>query len=278
MVFIIIILNTAIFVVQSILEFYRLFPVAKYFYLSIQGIEQGYFWQLITFQFLHGGVFHLLMNLLGIYMFGRTLEDALGRAGFLRLYLLSGLAGGMLQMVVAFLFPRVFGGAVVGASGGVFGLIAAFATLYPNQPLTMLIAFVIPLEMRAKWLLAILGGLALFGLLVPTDNIAHAAHLGGLLLGIAYVRWGERAGETLYSLKRLLPRKREPVLVLHPVDPSQPQRRRPVAAPLEEPVTDDFITREVDPILDKISAYGIQSLTEQERKTLERARSRMGKR
>lgn len=135
--------------------------------LSPAGLARGWAWQVVTFQFLHGGVLHLVINCVMLYVFGRPIEETLGRALFLRLYLSSGVFGGVLQVLCTLLFPAHFGlGGVVGASAGVFGVIAAFAMLNREMPITTLIAFIIPVTMRAKYLLAFEAGIALLGMLI----------------------------------------------------------------------------------------------------------------
>ena len=172
-------------------------PTDLWFALSLGGLMQGHVWQLLTFQFMHAGPWpwHLLLNCWVIFVFGREVEETLGRRLFLTVYLVSGGLGGLLQMVGAWAVPRQFGGEVVGASAGAFGLVAAFATLHPERLLTLLLLYVFPVHLRAKYLLFISGVLAAVGLLAPDlvdrlfmAKVAHAAHLGGMLTGIACVR------------------------------------------------------------------------------------------
>jgi membrane associated rhomboid family serine protease len=251
------------------------FPTDGLFALSVEGLTRGYLWQFLTFQFMHGGLLHLLLNCWVIYMFGRDVEAALGRLGFLLLYFGSGVIGGLFQMLAAVLFPAQFGGAVVGASAGAFGLVAAFAVMYPERPLTLLLFFVLPITLRAKYLLLISGLLALFGVLFPGDSVAHAAHLGGMITGIAFIRWLTRRVEPRVASSAA--RRTRPMLVAtHSREAASGQLRRPAAA--DDLPPDEFISREVDPILDKISAHGLHSLTERERKILEAARQKMGQR
>jgi hypothetical protein len=166
---------------------------------------------------------------------------------------------------------------VVGASAGAFGLIAAFATMFPEQVLTLLLFFVIPVSMRARTLVWISLGIAVFGIIVPIGNVAEGAHLGGLLAGIAYVKYVVHGHVQFRWPSFGFPRRRERDF------PSPSRARRsfwqqhkvPDATNLESA---EFISREVDPILDKISAHGIHSLTERERRILEAARARMAKR
>ena len=278
------IVTTAFFFLQAIVEHYTKFDVDRYFALSVEGLSHGYVWQLFSFQLLHGGVWHLVFNLLAIYCFGRALEETLTRADYLRLYIGSGVCGGLMQVMFGALFPNYFGGAVVGASAGAMGLVAAFATMFPDRVLTLLVFLVIPVSMRAKTLLYISLAVALFGLVVPSGNIANAAHLGGLLGGIAYIRWQVQSSLLADTLRALGPRSRPRP---RPRELVSAEVRKPSAWSLAKPATKptaeaelpaaEFMSREVDPILDKISAHGLQSLTERERRILELARAKMGK-
>ena len=242
----------------------------KYLALSRAGLEHGYFWQLVTYQFMHAGWLHLLLNCWAIYTFGRELEIELGAKRFLALMFSSGIVGGVFQMVTAILWPGMFGGAVVGASACAFGLVAVFALVYPERELTLLIFFVIPVQMRAKTLLIFSAVLAVAGIIFSESifggNIANAAHLGGMAMGWFFVRkilpgrWEQLAGAV-----RTFPSFRK--------NNSTGSSRPPVEKSAAEIVAD-----EVDPILDKISAHGIQSLTARERAVLEAARKKLAPR
>ncbi len=245
-----------------------------YLALSCDGLKQGLIYQLITYQFLHGGFLHLLFNMVTLWFFGRAVEDRLGSRRYLQLFFLSGVIGGLLHVSLGWIFPESFGRApVVGASASICGLIAAFAALDPEQ---LVLFFFIP--MRAKWLFYISLGISLIFLLVPgQSDIAHAAHLGGLLTGWAYVRFVLTSQWRLPGWPWLRRRPRKIVKLPRTatyLKASSPRRRVPAS---EEIPPAEFISREVDPILDKISAHGIQSLTEHERKILEAARERMGR-
>ena len=251
------------------------------FALSAQGLRQGKIYQLLTFQFMHGGWWHLLGNMIGLYFFGRAMEETLGKKGLLILYLLSGTIGGLFQVAWAFIFPQF--GSVVGASAGVFGLIAAFATRAPDQPITLLVALIFPVTFPAKVLLIAEGAMAIVGLVGPflnfsamTGNIAHAAHLGGMLTGIFYVRWGNRVGRPFEFWKPFA--KRQPPPQRELVSTAPRRAWRVAKKPVEDLPPAEFISREVDPILEKISAQGIHSLTDRERQILESARSKMARR
>jgi membrane associated rhomboid family serine protease len=128
----------------------RLIP-PEYLVLSLEGLRRGYVWQLLSFQFLHAGWLHLLFNLLAIYFFGRSVEFAMGRRRWLILYFLSGIVGGLVQMLLALLVPSHFDAPVVGASAGAAGLVAAFSLLNWQQSFTLLFYFV-PVRMRGRTL------------------------------------------------------------------------------------------------------------------------------
>jgi hypothetical protein len=137
------------------------------------------------------------------------------------------------------------------------------------------------MPLRAKYLLYIEGAIALFFTLVPSDpSIAHAAHLGGILFGVAYVRWGLNLSQSWAEWRPLQRKMRsERMIKAATVKPSLSKlRRRPNPEDAQDLPSEEFISKQVDPILEKISAHGIQSLTEQERAILQAARAKMSKR
>ena len=266
----------ACYVLQLILEKHLGRDVVyRRFALSITGLEEEHrYYQLITFQFMHVGLLHLAGNMFGLYFFGRAMEEALGGKGMLWLYLLSGTIGGLVQVGLGLASKVYFGSAVMGASAGVFGLIAAFATREPNYPITLLVFFVLPLTMLAKWLLLIEAVVAVAGLFMG-GTTANGAHLGGMLTGIAFIKWriwweSLAGGSWGAGTRRRVSRQPVRAGVLRAA-------RRPRGSGEELPPA-EFISREVDPILEKISAHGIHSLTEREREILEAARSKMARR
>ncbi len=248
------------------------------FMLSMDGLKQGRFYELITFQFMHSGFMHLAGNLLGLYFFGASVEASLGRRQMLILYFLAGSIGGLLQVGLGAVIPGQIGlylsGPVVGASAGVYGLIAAFATRAPDQPISMLILFVIPVTFLAKVFIYIEASIAILGILRPMymPPWAHGAHLGGMITGILFVKWLNRPHSAIVVWK---PERRKPQLVSNA--PKRANWRKP-RKKLEDVPPGEFISKEVYPILEKISAHGIHSLTDQERKILEAARDKMAKR
>ncbi|HMJ89089.1 MAG TPA: rhomboid family intramembrane serine protease [Candidatus Acidoferrum sp.] len=257
------------FALQNIATFYLRYPVGEYLALSKQGVQNGFVWQLLTFQFLHAGLGHIFGNLLGLFFFGRSLEARLGTKEYLKVYFLSGFAGGLLQLALMWIWPEFYGQFVVGASAGVLGIIAAFAIMDPEG--TVMLNFLIPLKL--KYLLYIELGISLFFTVVPAGNVAHAAHLGGILMAMGYIRWSMHRPSVEWNPLKARQRKRELVQAA-----SKAVRWRQRSAATPELPSEEFISREVDPILDKISAHGIHSLTPREREILEAARAKISKR
>ena len=270
------VVNVVAFIIQSAVERFTTFRINDWFALSVDGLRHGFAWQLLTYQLMHGGWLHLLLNCWAIYVFGREVEETLGRISFLTLYFTSGVIGGLFQALAGVLLGGAFAVPVVGASAGAFGLIAAFAVLYPERPLMMLLFFIIPVSMRAKFLLLFSGLLTLFGIVFPMDNIAHAAHLGGMLTGIVFVRYAIYWHWQWPRLRQTRPHPLRP-LVKAPLRVSA-QWGQSIPRVDEDLPPEEFLSKAVDPILDKISAHGIQSLTDRERKILETAREKMARR
>src|SRR3954451_15153293 len=140
-----IVVNVVVFVIQSLADSYHASVLREYFVLSLSGLKQGYIWQLLTFQFLHMDILHLAGNLITLFFFGRAVEEALGKSSFLKLYLLTGVAGGLFEMAGRFflvdhlgLSPSHFAGQVLGASAGVYGIIAAYASLFAHRSINLL--------------------------------------------------------------------------------------------------------------------------------------------
>ena len=188
-------INIAVFLYEWWLESQGLMNLRIFearYALSLEGLQEGHFWKLASFQFLHAGLLHLLLNCWSIFVFGPPLEAVLGKSRFATLYFVSGIAGGALQVAASVFAYQRFGGPVVGASAGVFGLVAAFTSLFPETRMTLLLFFVIPVRMTANRMLTVAAVITALGIMVPNwvlgARVAHAAHLGGLLAGLIMVR------------------------------------------------------------------------------------------
>jgi membrane associated rhomboid family serine protease len=166
-----------------------LWPVGRFDVLAGDGVASVGFmpWQLVTYSFLHGDLGHLLVNALGVWTFGATLEEAWGRKRLLTFWFLCVIGAGLTQLAMA--AAGLFGdGAVatIGASGGVYGLLIAFAMLYPNREMMLLIP---PIPMKARTLAIIFGVVALLFGVSSSGGIAHFAHLGGMLTGFLVLQY-----------------------------------------------------------------------------------------
>jgi membrane associated rhomboid family serine protease len=141
-----------------------------------------YIWQLATYIFLHDGPWHILFNMLGLWMFGSELELFWGRKQFTKFFFICGIGAGVLTVLLSPSSPVM----TIGASGAIYGILLAFALLFPDR---IIYFFIFPIP--AKYFVLILGGLAFFSSLSATGSgIAHVAHLGGMLCGFIYLRGG----------------------------------------------------------------------------------------
>ncbi len=184
MVRMLLIINAAVFFVQ-LMAMAANFPFSRYFSLiPVRVVRFGFIWQLVTYQFLHGGIFHLLINMFVLWMFGVELENRWGAAGFLRFYLICGIVAGMAMVV--FNYGTV---PVVGASGAVLGLLGAYAVYWPERMVYVWGIF----PLKVKQFVFIIGAISLLAGISEGrgGGIAHMAHLGGVLMGLIYCKYGD---------------------------------------------------------------------------------------
>lgn len=275
------------FALQCLNEVYLRSPLESWLALTAPGLRSGWLWQVFTYQFLHADLLHVVFNSIAFWWLGRFAEEALGVGRFLLLLLGGGVAGGILQGVLMVLFPAHFGTVVFGASAGVAALFALFALLQAEAEVRLY--FILPV--RARTLLWISLAVAGFFTLVPSprSGIAHAAHLGGLLAGLAFVRlgwhhdyqplpgmeWWRNFRSARTGRVRRIPLPRPNPVAFPAVSTARPRQPPNPNPPLPAA---EFISREVDPILEKIAAHGIQSLTDREKQILEAARQRITRR
>jgi membrane associated rhomboid family serine protease len=208
-------------------------------------IGQGYVWQLVTYLFLHAGLFHLLINMLMLWMFGTAVAHAWGSRAFLPYYFVCGVGGAVITLLTshASVHPTI------GASGAVLGVVLAYGLMYPDRQ--VLLFFLIPIKM--KYFIGMLVLVDLWGS-AQDNGIANFAHLGGMLFGFLYLKQDWR----LTGLGRKLRAKRARLQMQR--NTRRAEKRQP------EPTVDD--------ILDKINEHGMPSLTEEERRILHERRRR----
>ncbi len=165
-------------------------------------VLHGFIWQLVTYAFLHAGIWHVLINMLMLWMFGAQLEQDWGPGKFLEFYLFCVVGAALTTIAVAYSpIPGVNPGTpTIGASGGVFGVLIAFGMLYGNQEIFM---FPLPFMMKAKYMIGIMIILVIFATIDPRQGgVANFAHLGGLLFGFLYVKFMPRRGVISGSSER----------------------------------------------------------------------------
>jgi membrane associated rhomboid family serine protease len=208
-------------------------------------------WTLVTYQFLHAGVMHLLFNMLGLYFFGPRLEARIGSRQFLLLYLVSGAVGALLSIFT----PAA---RIVGASGAVFGVLLGFARYWPRE--RIYIYGLIPVEARV--LVVFLAALSLWSGFTGGDGIAHFAHLGGFVGGWIYLKILERN-----SPARKFKQKVEAAMV-GGVRPSPRDLER--WAQIDSGTLHPINRAEYERVLQKAREFGVPSLTVQERAFMER--------
>ncbi len=167
-----------------------LFPTLKLSF-GLWDYNSSYFelYQVVTYMFLHGDLSHLFFNMFALWMFGRQLEYDLGSQKFLTYYMVCGIGAGIIQLLVGiFIEPYTI---TVGASGSVFGLLLAYGVLHPNTRILLLIP---PIPIKAKWFVIIYGVLELLMGIRGVGNIAHFAHLGGMIWGFGLLYYWKFLG------------------------------------------------------------------------------------
>ncbi|NCG09374.1 MAG: rhomboid family intramembrane serine protease [Verrucomicrobia bacterium] len=261
--------TVAVFILQHVVNVffpglnYRFFQ--EWFALSGTHFQELKVWTLLSYSFLHSiqTLWHIIGNMAGLYFLGRIIEPQLGRQSFLILYLGGALAGGLLYVLLHFNSSMV----VVGASASVFALMAFFCLRHPEEPITLLLFFVLPVTLKPKYLLRIAIAISLFGLLfyelgTTRSSIAHSAHLGGLGFGFLFHHYGHRLNFSTLSNNKSVGIELPKWFARLKKHPARYTVNRPSA---------NQNTQEVDRILDKISAKGFDALSQKEKETLHRA-------
>ena len=247
------------------------------FALSIPNIQAGRIWTVLTYGFLHStdNLLHLVGNVLLVYFVGRVLEPMLGSRRFLMLFAGCLATGAALWIGTHW---QSGGTPAIGATAGVLGLFTVFACFYPNQPITFLLFFVVPVTIRPKYaaiglLAAELMGFVFYEVMRAASpfgsGIAFSAHVGGMLAGWIYFRYLHEANWRLSSGR-------------NDIELPRWLRKKPKIAP-PAPVQVDITSREdlraeVDRILDKINSHGFNALTADEKRLLDDARDLLSRR
>ncbi len=248
------------FIFQSVLKLFSVdLPLLRSFGLSFESLKSGFVWTLLTYSFLHEGALHLLFNILGIHFISRNLEYSLTRESFIMLFLLSVFLGS-----ISWLSFNINGGFLIGTSAFVMGSLTRFCLMRPDNPITFLLFFVLPVSLKPKHLLIGVIGLELYGFIFSElqniSNIAHSAHLGGMLAGfILSTSFGKSLVLPKLSFKSSKVR-------------SAKSKTTVTDYSIDSEVTTD-LENQVDKILDKINEKGFGSLTDREKSLLEKAKS-----
>jgi membrane associated rhomboid family serine protease len=258
-VFRIIILNVVIYLLQGLLTAYQVtytinsgnnllsgqMSVMTYYFGLIPSmmINKGYVWQIASYMFLHGSMFHIFFNMYALLLFGSAIEQTWGSKKFLFYYFFTGIGAGLTIFIVnIILYGTGYGIPTIGASGAVFGLLLAFGILFPEA---QLLIFFIP--MRAKYMVVLYGSIELLMLVFSgaDSSISHTGHLGGLLFGLIFF-----AAERRHTIK-----------FASKVNLARITKERDRTQKTIEKETGDSQTRLSD-ILKRLKAGGIDNLTD----------------
>lgn len=229
-------------------------PLLRYYFplVPYRTFLNGQLWRLLTYMFMHDTVspLHILFNMMVLWMFGVELENLWGTRRFSLFYILCGVGSGLFSIIS--IFTSAIYAPVIGASGAVLGVITAFALFYPDRQIMLF--FVLPVNIRIFVL-----GYALYsvyGALIPHGNISHLTHLGGIIVALFYVKLYPYIFEVVREYTGRIKEK----------------HRRNDAEKNRE--FSRYFEQQVDPILEKISREGMQSLTMKEKEILKKAARR----
>ncbi len=240
--------NAAIYLLQ-------IFPFLDYYLTGFGALQpslvlKGHVWRLVSYMFLHGNHWHILFNMLALWMFGLELEMKWGTRRFLEFYFITGVGSGILSLLT------IFGGnnPIIGASGAVYGILVAYAWYFPDRQVLMFFVFPVPVRVAV----IIFGAISILGIKSGTSNIAHLTHLGGIVVAILYLKFYNNV-ESFISHRKALSAERK------------------MRSNAEKVMNDKmFYENVIDPILKKISDSGLDSLTANEKDTLERFSKKKG--
>ncbi|MBT4248908.1 rhomboid family intramembrane serine protease [bacterium] len=248
-------INFVIYVLQSLAGkediFFRLFGLVPNVFIS-----ELMLWQPFTYMFFHApyyssvGISHILLNMLGLWVFGRELEQAWGKSKFLKYYFLTGIGSGL----ITYLFQINSDNPVIGASGAVYGILLAYGISFPNRMLY--IWGLIPV--RSIWLVVIMGSIAFFGLLGRADGISHVTHISGMLIGYIFLKKKWQLADIIFAMRKKTVE-------------FQVQRKE------DRALKKKYINRDIDIILEKIKEVGFSGLSNEEQSKLYEASKNLSK-
>ncbi len=227
-------------------------------------------WQLITYQFMHGGFMHIFFNMFILWMFGMEIENILGSKKFLYYYLICGVSAGLAQLFISPLFsvPAI----TIGASGAIFGVMIAFGMFFPDR--YIFLYFLIPI--KAKYLIGFLFVLEIFWIGDAGSNVAHLAHLGGAVAGFIFILLDKNIDVPLKRMLNISSRYRSSNTFQNPFSGISDKFKKRYSNIEDANYYDinqkkdgeEVSQEEIDKILDKISQSGYQNLTEREKRIL----------
>jgi len=258
------IINGGIFLFQQFCNLFFPGVIENFFGLSQTGLISNFMiWQIFTYMFLHGGWFHIIFNLLVLWMFGGDLEDRWGKNLFLHYYIFSGVGAGVFIAIINYILYSNYGLSppTIGASGAIFGILLAYALTWPNRE--VLLYFLIPV--KVKYLIIGLGVMEFFGTLSTVSgsggNISHIGHLGGIISGYIYIVYKSKkqSSENLFS---------KGISTYF----NQKLKDKRIKKKQKEIETRIKAKKIIDNLLEKIARDGMSSLSPNERRNLEWAR------
>lgn len=261
------IVNVVIFFLDVVFRNVDPIFVHRYFGLSLDGIRRPFIWQIFTYMFLHLDHWHLLLNMLGLYIFGTEFERAFGHQRFLQFYVTCGMVGGLAYLLLAVIAPRFAGVPLIGASGAIYGLLIAAVVFFPH---VRVVLFIFPMPIRVFAL--IVAGILLLQLISPgklPNPGGEVCHIAGAATGLAlFWAWG------------MLPRIRvgvdRDVPGVSTIGRWRARRREGAWAKRQQEIARE--QTEVDRILAKVHSEGLASLSSSEKKLLARATRRQQER
>jgi membrane associated rhomboid family serine protease len=230
-----IIINVGMYLLQIITS--SQIDMVRVFGLSTQTIWP-LIWQPITYMFMHGGVWHVAINMFVLWMFGSELETIWGRNEFLKYYFVTGVGAGII-----WLFFNIGGSSaiLIGASGAVYGILMAYGMIFPNR--TVYVYFLFPV--KVKWFVLFIGAIAFISSMGTSSNISHLTHLSGMLIGYLYLHFSGQWRNISFNFRKKI------------IELKTTQKKKVNDQDMK-------LQQEVDMLMDKANICGWESLSDEE--------------